>query len=381
MAPKAQSSSGPRARAWAEIDLDAIVHNYRVARQRAGAAPKVICAVKANAYGHGAVAVSQALAAAGADMLAVATVPEGLELRQAGIHTPVLILGAALPEEAEPIVGNGLSTIVCTTELAEALSAAAARGREPTPVHIKVDTGMGRIGVACNQAAAFVRRVAELPGLAIEGICTHFAKAGDQDKAFTLDQLGRFAQVVQAVTDHGIAIPLKHAANSAAIIDLPQSHLNAVRPGLMLYGCYGSRFESRSAGLRPALTLKARVTFVKHVPVGTSLGYGGTYVTTRSSRIATLPIGYADGYDRRLSNRGQALLRGHRAPVVGRVCMDQCLIDVTDVPGTAVGDEVVLYGRQGNDGISVEYVAEQIGTVPHVVLCAVGPRIPRLYVP
>ena len=370
-----------KTRAWAEIDLAAIAHNYHVVRQRVGRTRQVMCAVKANAYGHGAVAVSRALAAAGADMLAVATVAEGVELRDAGIQTPILMLGTALPEEAEAIVEHGLRPIVCTATVADALNSTSARHGKQTPVHIKVDTGMGRIGVPSEHAVPFVARVAGLAHLTIEGICTHFASAGDEDKTFTLEQVERFTQVVQTLADDGIDIPLKHAANSAAIIDMPQSHFTAVRPGLMLYGCYGSRFESRSAGIQQALTLKARVTFLKDVPSGTSIGYGRTHFTSRPSRIATLSIGYADGYDRRLSNRGHALVQGCRAPVVGRVCMDQCLIDVTDVPDASIGDEVVLYGQQGAERISVDDVADEIGTVPHVVLCAVGPRIPRFYVP
>ena len=268
MASLAQPHSRPH-RAWAEVDLSAILHNYRVAKQRAGPTCQTICAVKANAYGHGAVPVSRALLVAGADMLAVATAEEGRELRQAGIAAPIMVLGAALPSEARTIVEHDLRPVTCTLALAEALDSASAQARKPTAVHIKVDTGMGRIGVPAEQAVSFTRRVMSLANLTIEGICTHFPIADDHDKEFTLDQVERFGGLVEALERVGISIPMRHAANSPAIIDVPQSHLNAVRPGIMLYGCYGSPFVSRSADLRPALTLKARITFLKDVPANT----------------------------------------------------------------------------------------------------------------
>jgi len=356
------------------------VHNYHVVVDRTAQACQKICAVKANAYGHGAVPVGQTLLDAGAEMLAVATADEGRELREAGITAPIIVLGAALPDEASAMTAHGLRPIVSTWAFATALDVASAAAGTRTPAHIKIDTGMGRIGVPAHQALSFVRRVADLHNVTIEGVCTHFAVADDRDKSFTLGQIDQFERVLDAIELSGIPVPMRHAANSAAIIDVPQSHLNAVRPGLMLYGCYGSPHVSRRAGLREALTLKARITFLKEVPAGASLSYGRTYVTTRPSRIATLPIGYADGYDRRLSNQGQVLVRGQRVPIVGRVCMDQCLIDVTDVPGVAEGDEVVLYGHQGHQHISIEDVSAQLGTIPHVLMCAIGRRIPRVYV-
>ena len=366
-------------RAWAEVDLRAILHNYRVAQQRAGQACQTICAVKANAYGHGAIPVSRALLLAGADLLAVAAAEEGRELREAGITAPIIVLGAALPDEAPLIVEHDLRPATCTMALANALDSASSQARKRTPVHVKVDTGMGRIGVPTDQAVSFTRRVAGLANLAVEGICTHFPVADDHDKQFTLEQVERFGGLVEALEREGMSIPMRHAANSPAIIDVPESHLNAIRPGLMLYGCYGSPSVSRSAALRPALALKARITFLKDVPANTSISYGRTYFTTRPSRIATLPVGYADGYDRRLSNQGHALVRGHRVPIVGRVCMDQCLIDVTDVPDVAEGDEVVLYGHQAGEHIYIEDVATQLDTIPHVLMCAIGRRIPRVY--
>lgn len=370
----------PAPRAWAEVDLTAIVHNYHVVTHRVGQTCRKICAVKANAYGHGAVPVSQALTDAGADMLAVATVQEGRDLREAGITAPTIVLGAALPDEVTAIVAHDLRPVTSTWAFATALDAASASAGRQTLLHIKIDTGMGRIGVPAEQALPLVRRVAALRNVAIEGICTHFPVADASDRGFTVEQVSRFGCVLEAIERCGISVPMRHAANSAAIIDIPQSHLNAVRPGLMLYGCYGSPHVSRSAGLRQALTLKARITFLKEVPAGTSLSYGRSYYTTRPSRIATLSIGYADGYDRRLSNQGHALVRGRRVPVVGRVCMDQCLIDVTDVPDVTEGDEAVLYGRQGDEHISIDDVATQLGTIPHVLMCAIGQRIPRVHV-
>ena len=367
-------------RAWAEVDLGAIVHNFQVVRQRVGPECHTICAVKANAYGHGAAEVSRALVAAGADALAVACVAEAVQLRDAGLAAPIAVLSAALPDDAQAMAEHDLEPVLCTLEFAQALDAAAGRLGRRASVHVKVDTGMGRIGVAPEQAVDFIQRVAALPHVVVKGVCTHFAVAGDADRTFTHDQIARFSGALDALGRSGIDIPLRHAANSAGIIDMPDAHFNAVRPGIMLYGCYGSPHVSRAAGLREALTLKSWVTFVKDVPADTSLSYGRTFVTKRPSRIATLPIGYDDGYDRRLSNRGHALVRGQRVPIVGRVCMDQCLIDVTAVGGASVGDEAVLYGRQGRECIGIEATATAIGTIPHVLMCNLGRRIPRVYV-
>ena len=376
----ANTSPDAGTRAWAEVDLAAIVPNYGIVRGRVGTGRRVICAVKADAYGHGATPVSQALLSAGAEMLAVATVAEGAELRAAGIQAPILVLSATLPEQAQAMLEHDLRPVVCTVEFAQAMSAAAASRGVEAVVHVKVDTGMGRVGVPDDRAVPFVRGIAGLPALSIEGICTHFAVAGRADKSYTLGQLERYTRVVDALDRVGVHIPVRHTANSAAILDIPTSHFNAVRPGMVLYGCYGSPQESRTPSLREALTLKARVTFIKDVPIGTSISYGRTFVTERPSRIATLPIGYGDGFDRRFSNNTDVLLHGRRAPLVGRVCMDQCMVDVTDLPGVQVGDEAVLYGRQEQECISIEDAARQANSIPHVILCNIGRRVPRVYV-
>ena len=368
-----------RSRAWAEVSIAALAHNLAAVRGRTGPGRAIVAAVKCNGYGHGAVQVSRTFLDAGADMLAVASVEEGAELRAAGIAAPTIVLGATLPEQAAQVIEQGLSPVVCNEESARALSHAAAGGAS-AKVHVKVDTGMGRIGVPCDEAVEFVQRVARLPHVEIEGICTHFPVADAEDKTFTLGQVERFAAVVDALEAGGIHASMKHAANSPAIRGVPESYFTAVRPGLMLYGAYGSPRASRTADLQQALTLKARVTFLKRVPAGTPLCYGLTYTTPRASRIATVPLGYGDGFDRRFSNCGHVLLRGQRAAIVGRVCMDQCLVDVTDVPGVELGDEVVAYGRQGEECISLDDAAESIGTIPHVLMCALSRRIPRLYV-
>jgi len=362
---------------WAEIDLDAIAHNVRAIRAKIGRRVKMLAAVKADAYGHGAVPVSCTALEHGADMLGVATVEEAVELRENEVAAPILILGCVLPEEAEAVVEHGLAATVCDLAVAEALSRSAVAQAKRVSVHVKVDTGMGRIGVRPDEALEFVRRIVRLHGLSLDGLFTHFPSADETDKTFTRQQIAAFSQVIQELEADGIRIPLKHAANSAAILDLPESYFDMVRPGLILYGLHPSPDVQRSMALKPAMTLKTRVVFLKDVPAGTPLSYSRTFTTRRPSRIATLPIGYADGLSRGLSNKGAALIRGQRAAVVGRICMDQCLADVTDIPGAAVGDEVVVYGTQGGERISIEEVAQVVGTIPYEITCAVSRRVPR----
>ncbi len=374
---------------WAEVDLGAVAHNLKEIRRRVGRGVKILCAVKADGYGHGAVAVSEAVLKEGANYLGVANLREAIELREAGIRAGILIFGSGLPEEADDIIRHNLTATVCTEEFADALAKKAEKKKTRAKVHIKVDTGMGRIGVYFKEAVKFIRKVARLKYLDIEGLYTHFPSAEEKDKTFSLAQIQHFKETIAQLERQGINISLRHMANSAAILDLAESYFNLVRPGLILYGIYPSDEVSRSLELKPVLTLKTRIVFLKKVPRGRTISYGRTYTTKRETTIATLPIGYADGYSRRLSNKAEVLIEGKRAPVVGRICMDQTMVDVGHIPHAKVGQEVVLIGRQapsdskhltgqGEGRISVEEIAKRIGTIPHEVVSRLGKRIYRI---
>jgi alanine racemase len=364
----------------AEIDLDAIAFNLRQIRKLVGPKVKICPAVKADGYGHGAVEVSNAVLDAGAEMLGVATIEEAIELREAGIRAPILLLQCVFAHQIPEIVEHGLSTMICDRSFARELSRAASAAGKQVRVHIKVDTGMGRVGVQQEETVDFARELARMPVLEIEGIFTHFSSADEQDLSFTYQQIREFDDVTRAVEAAGVRIPLRHAANSAAILNVPESYFDMVRPGIMLYGLYDSEFVCRDVELQQSMTLKTKIIFVKELPPGRTVSYGRTFQAERPTVAATLPIGYADGYNRLLSNRAPAVVRGKRVPVIGRVCMDQTMLDVTDVPDVLVGDEVVLYGSQGGEHISIEEIARLLGTISNEVICAVGKRVARVYV-
>ncbi len=361
----------------AEIDLDAIEFNLRQVRGIVGPDVRICPAVKADAYGHGAVPVSRLLVDAGIDILGVAFVEEAIELRDAGIDVPIILLQPAFVEQIPEIVRYDLTTTVCDMGFARELSRQSTTKRS---VHLKVDTGMGRVGIQPESAPEFAAQLADLPGVQLEGMFTHFPSADEEDLAFTSRQIDEFAGIVEEVEAAGVEVPLRHAANSAGLLNCANSYFNMVRPGIMLYGLYDSEFVSREVELRQSMTLKSRVAFLKELPPGRTVGYGRTYTTTRQTVVATIPIGYADGYNRRLSNRGHTLVRGARVPIIGRVCMDQTMLDVTDVPGVSVGDDVVLYGRQGDQEIAMEEIEEILGTISYEIICAVSKRVPRVYV-
>ena len=375
-AGRAAGSGRPTA---AFIDLAALSHNFQEVLLRVEGR-KVLAVVKAQAYGHGALEVSRRLLTLGADMLGVALVEEGAELRAAGIGAPVLVMGAVFPEQAETITELSLTPIVYSVKLAEALSQAARKQGKTVNVHIKIDTGMGRIGLAPEHAADTIARVFNLPGIYVEGLMTHFADADLADKQFASKQMERFEALMKALDARGLSIPLRHAANSAAVLDYRRALFTMVRPGLMLYGYSPLEASPGDADVRPVLSLVTRIAFVKTVPAGAPISYGRTFVTKRESRIATIPIGYADGFSRALSNRGEALVRGTRVPVAGRVCMDMTMLDVTGVPGVSEGDDVVLIGRQGNEEITADDLAKKTGTIAYEVLCGISSRVPRVYV-
>jgi alanine racemase len=373
---------------WAEIDLAAIAHNVRELRRLIGDEVQLMVAVKANAYGHGAVEVARTALASGADQLGVARVEEGVALRRAGIEAPILILGYTPPDNASDLIEHRLMPTVYALENARAFSAAAAAVNRSIAIHIKVDSGMGRLGVPCDalqldisqQPVAAIKAIIQLPGLEFQGLCTHFATADHGDKTFAHRQFSRFQALVDDLEAAGIEIPVKHAANSGAIIDMPETHLDMVRAGISLYGLAPSgEVDLGRIDLRPALSLKARIIHLKTVPAGTRISYGGTWTSPCATTIATIPVGYGDGYNRRLSNRGRMLVNGKRAPIVGRVCMDLTMLDVGHIDDVRLGDEAVLIGRQGEEEISADEIAGWLGTINYEVVTALMARVERVY--
>jgi len=364
---------------WAEIDLDAIAHNAAALKARAGGRAELMVTVKANAYGHGAVPVARAALEGGATRLAVARTPEGVELRQAGLTAPILIMGYTLPAEARHIVHWHLTPTVNTWEQATALSSAAGESCKTVPIHVKVDTGMGRFGLLPGEVVDFVRAISRLPGLRLEGLYTHFAIADAADKTYTRRQFKTYMDVVAQLEEVGFSFPLKHVANSATTLDLPEMALDMVRCGIALYGLHPSSEVAPAVPLRPAMTLKSRVARVRTLPPGSSISYGCTYTTTRPTPVALVPVGYGDGYHRILSNKGQVLIHGQRAPIVGRVCMDQFVVDVSDIPEVHQDDEVVVFGQQGEAKITAEEVARWAQTINYEVTTSILPRVTRVF--
>lgn len=371
-------SDGPHRPAWVEVDLDAISHNVRAIKQQLSPDTALMVVVKANGYGHGAVPVAKAALHYGAQWLGVAIVEEGINLRQAGITAPILILGAPPNWQASLVVENDLRVAVCTWDLAQALSAAARRRGVVARIHVKLDTGMGRLGILPGEALDFVTRLKTLPNLEIEGIFSHFATADDLDKGYAYQQFEAFMKVIDDLEKAGISIPIKHIANTAAALTLPKTRLSLVRSGIAVYGLPVSPDQPESLELLPALELKAAVSYIHRVSRGSGISYGVEYVTAKDTSIVTLPVGYADGYSRLLSGKGEVLLQGRRYPIVGNICMDQCMVDVGD-SNIGIGDEAVLLGRQGSEEISADELAEKMGTIHYEIICMIGGRVPRMY--
>jgi alanine racemase len=365
--------------AWAEVDLDALSHNIQEVRRLTSKDSMIMAAVKADAYGHGAVEASKVFLRNGADRLGVATLTEAQELREACIKAPILIFGYTTEEQFETLIENEISATTYTYRQARALEEVAARLGKKVIVHVKLDTGMGRLGFQPNsEAIRAIVKINMLAHIELEGIYTHFAISDAADKTYTHRQFELFMWVLKKLKARGVEPSIRHVANSAAIIDLPEYDLDMVRPGIMLYGYEpGPEVKVERISLRPAMTLKAHLSNIKTVSKGTGISYGLTYITKRPSIIGTIPLGYADGYRRALSNKGWVDIHGDRSPIVGRVCMDQCMIDLTDADGVEIGDEVILFG--GGCAPRVEEMARLLDTIPHEVTCAVARRVPRLY--
>ena len=370
-------------RAWAEIDLDNIAHNVREVRRLAGKRTDIIAVVKADAYGHGTLDTVKTLQENGATRLAVSLLDEAIQLRKIGIDVPILVLNHTDFRRLGEALGYNITQTVYSHEMAQALSQEAVRHGTKARVHIKIDTGMSRVGFMPGYSAVKdVVAIMKLDGIIIEGIFTHFAVADTKDRTYTLRQFELFESIIEELNRIGVLIPIRHVSNSAAIIQYPEMTLEAVRPGIILYGIYPSHEVDRSViNLKPAMSLKANVVLVKELEPGVSISYGRTFTTRRPSRIATIPVGYADGYSRLLSNKCRVLINGQYAPVVGTICMDQLMVDITEISGDVkTGDEVVLIGRQGDNEISAEEIADLIGTIPYEILCIVGKRVPRVYI-
>jgi alanine racemase len=393
----------------AEINAAALRHNLKGIRSKVGSA-KVMAIVKANAYGHGMVEIAKLLAKEKIDYLGVGFLEEGIALHKAGIRTPILVLGGVLGEQTAEFLEHDLEITVSSVELARRVNEETkafgkkkrrrvrARLRAEMParrtsslaggphsgvqarVHLKIDTGMERIGVRAENALAFVREAAALPNIQLVGIYSHFATADEKDKSFAYEQLQKFTDIVKSIDAAGISIPLKHIANSGAILDMPGSYFNMVRAGIILYGVYPSQETSESIPIRPVLSLRSKVVFLKDIPAGRSIGYGRTYYTQQPTRVATVPVGYGDGYSRRLSHKVEVLIRGKRFRSVGTVMMDQIIVDVENDRSIHVGDEVTLIGRDGNEEITPWEIAEKIGTNQYEVLTMIAARVPRVVI-
>ena len=366
---------------WAEIDLDVIAHNVRQLKKHVGEQCALSAVVKANAYGHGALQVAQVALHNGASCLCVARAAEAVVLRQGGITAPILVMGHCTPSQAAEIVAQRITPAVANLELARALAAAVATaGGPPLPVHVKVDSGLGRFGLLPEEVLPFVRALTEVPGLFLEGVFTHFATADETDLSHARRQLAIYLRILGQLQEAGISVPVRHAANSAATLALPEAHLDMVRCGIAVYGLRPSAETKMVVPVRPALTLKSRIARLRTLPGGSCISYGCTYVTSGPTAVGLVPVGYGDGYRRGLSNKGQVLVRGQRVPIIGRVCMDQFMVDVSKVGDVREGDEVVLLGRQGEQEINAEELGAWVGTNNYEAVAALLPRVPRLYV-
>lgn len=366
---------------WVEINLDNLAHNIREIRKITKKDTLITAVVKANAYGHGSIEAAKVFLENGADRLAVATLSEAIELRKAKIYAPILVLGYIPKSQYSLAIKWNISQTIYNYESAKILSNISQDLGEKSIIHIKIDTGMGRLGfLPKDDSVEDIVKISQLPNLEIEGIFSHFSKADERDKGYTIYQFESFMDMVKKLDNRGVYIPIKHISNSAAIIDLPQYHLDMIRPGIMLYGYYPSEeVDKDRIVLRPAMTLKTKVSNIKKVPKGSYISYGGLYVTEKESKIATIPIGYADGFSRLLTSKAEAFVKGHRVPVVGRICMDQCMLDVSNVEDVDIDDQIVLFGYEEGQP-TVEDIANKLNTNSYEVICMVGRRVPRVYI-
>jgi alanine racemase len=377
---------------WAEISLGAYAHNIKELKRITRPPARLMAVVKANGYGHGAVEVAREALHNGAQYLGVARINEAIPLREAGLSAPILIFGYSPPALAPMLIDYELTQTVYSLSTARALSEQATRKGKKINVHLKVDSGMGRLGflleaintipndTPVNNPVREIEAITRLPGLTVEGIFTHFATADSADKSYADLQLDRFMDFLNRLQKEGLEPPLRHAANSGALIDMPDSHLDMVRPGIATYGLHPSDEINKSmVDLKPVMTLKSKIIHLKKVPPGFNISYGITFQTKNRTTIATIPVGYADGFNRLLSSRGYMLVHGQRVPIVGRVCMDLTMLDVGGISGVALEDDVVVFGEQGDEAITADEIAASIGTINYEVVSTITGRVPRVY--
>ena len=370
-----------KARAWAEIDLDAIAHNVKSIKRLVGEKTKILCVVKANAYGHGFFETAKTMIENGADALGVATFEEGRQLRLSGFLQPILVLGSVNTSLASDMIKYDISATITDELLARAMSKAAILQNKLAKFHIKIDTGMSRLGFsATDESIKKIADICRLPNVCTEGLFTHLSCADEKDCAMTNSQYEKFMYVANALEKENITFTYKHICNSAGVIEYPEYHLDMVRPGIIIYGLYPDAYMDKVLDLIPAMTVKARITRIDEKEANTPVSYGATYKTKRKTKLATVPIGYADGYLRCLSDNAVMSVNGVLVPVVGRICMDQCMIDVSAVNNINVGDEVIVFGNGGDSSITLEELAKNAGTVPHEILSLTGNRTPRAYI-
>ena len=370
-------------RVKAVVSLDAVAHNFREMRKNIAEDTKVIAVVKADAYGHGAVQIARLVEEYTYIWgFATATEEEAIELRRAGIQKPILVLGIVFEEYYPELIRYDIRPAVCDADSAKKLSQEALRQGKTVHIHLALDTGMTRIGFADTpKSIETIKQIQMLPNLEIEGIFTHFARADEYDRSPALIQLERYLDFLNLLKDAGIAIPLLHCSNSAGIIRVPEANLSMVRAGITIYGIYPSNeVERDKIKLETAMEIKSHISYLKDVTPGTAISYGGTFVASRPMKVATIPVGYADGYPRQLSGKGWVLIHGQKAPILGRVCMDQFMVDVTDIPDTKSGDEVTLIGRDGNEVITAEEFGELSGRFSYEFICCISKRVPRVYI-
>ncbi len=364
----------------AEISLEALQHNLAAVKLIVGDTVKVMGIVKANAYGHGLVETSKAFVKFGIDYLGVGFLEEGIILRKNGITTPILVLGGVLGDQIQHFLANNLEITVSSIELAERINTDVREfSAQKAKVHLKIDTGMERIGVHSENAIPFVEKVAGMKHIELLGIYSHLATAEDSDKSFAYEQIKKFNHLLDKIKSIGIDIPFKHISNSSAVINLHESHYNMVRPGLILYGIFPSQIGSNKIQINPALSLKSRIVFIKYVEANRSISYGRKYFTKLRTKIATIPVGYGDGYSRLLTGKSEVIINGKLFPVVGAICMDQIMVDIGEGNDIHVGDEVVIIGKQENLNIDINQLSEKVGTIPYEILCNISERVPRVY--
>ncbi len=365
--------------AWIEIDLSALEHNYKFIRSKINSETKIAAVVKANAYGHGAAKVAKKLSQLGVEYFCVGSPDEGIELREVGIKKPILVLAEVLDSQYQDIIKGDLIQTAASINTLKALNQAGIKANKIIKVHLKFDTGMGRIGFFPEDLLEIYQLAEKLKNIKVEGVFSHFARADEKDKEFSFQQLKRFKSALNKIKAAGFKLPQLHIANSAAVIDLTKTSLDLVRPGIMLYGLLPSNQLKNEADLKPLLSFKTRIVQLRTLPAGSAVSYGSTYTTEKEERIAVLPIGYKDGYPRLLSNQGEVLINGKRAPIRGRVCMGQTIVSVEQIENVEVGDEVVLIGKQGKEEISATEIADLVGTINYEIVCNLSERLEKIY--